>query len=387
MKRKFIYAIALVMGLVSSVAFTSCDDDDDDNSVYNAAAIIADIDTNDKLEYSKSANGDNWKKYMIQVATLLNQDASKLYSEWTGYYAADFKASGATGTSYKTARAATNQIISGMVDIANEVGSAKIGDPVTLWNAGEYEEAVYAVESWYSYHSRIDYSNNIKSIQNAYYGSLDGTVATNSISAAVKASNVDLDNKVRTAISNAITAIMAIPQPFRSNLFSSEAQTASDACADLKVLLDGDLRVAVGNLDAATCIAINIQFVDAVVLPTYRHLATDTEELLSNVKAFDGTSFADVCDIWVTAREYWEKSEAFLFGPVADMGLDPNMDSWPLDRTAISSIIVSGDFSGMNWDGEYNEDSESIAAAQSVRGFHTLEYLIFKQGNPRSITE
>ena len=38
--------------------------------------------------------------------------------------------------------------------------------------------------------------------------------------------------------------------------------------------------------------------------------------------------------LWITAREPWETSEAFLFGPVADKGLDPNMDSWPLDVDA-----------------------------------------------------
>ena len=35
-------------------------------------------------------------------------------------------------------------------------------------------DSLYAVESWYSWHSRDDYTNNIYSIRNAYYGSLDG---------------------------------------------------------------------------------------------------------------------------------------------------------------------------------------------------------------------
>ena len=73
------------------------------------------------------------------------------------------------------------QIIDGCMDIANEVGNAKIGDPLDLWNNGERTKALYAVESWYSWHSREDYSNNILSIRNAFYGTRDGNIATNSL--------------------------------------------------------------------------------------------------------------------------------------------------------------------------------------------------------------
>ena len=32
---------------------------------------------------------------------------------------------------------------------------------------------------------------------------------------------------------------------------------------------------------------------------------------------------------------------------------------------------------------DYDEENENIEAAQSLRGFHTLEFLIFKDGQPR----
>ena len=83
------------------------------------------------------------------------------------------------------------------------------------------------------------------------------------------------------------------------------------------------------------------------------------------------------------AREPWEKSEAFLFGPVDALGLDPNMDSWPLDQVAIVNILNSGNFDDLNWtDGESDDE---IEAAQNVRGFHTLEFLLFKNGEPRTV--
>lgn len=386
MKKQLIYALSLVTGLFLSLVLTSCSDDDKKSTTTSedAAAILAAIDAADQLEYN-SSNAINWKAYMNQVATLLAADATTLYNEWYNSYANEFKSAGAGSTEFNTAKEATLQILGGCSDIANEVGEAKIGDPVNLWNSGKYEEAVYAVESWYSYHSRIDYSNNIISIRNAYRCSLDGSVGVNSLSAKIAATNPSLDNSVNEAINDAIDAILAIPQPFRSHLFSSEAQAAIAACANLNDLITGDLTNAVNALSEADCMAINQDYVDIVVMPTYLALKNANNALKTAVANFNGTSFNALAAAWEVARTPWEQSEAFLFGPVADLGLDPNMDSWPLDRSAINGILENGDFSGMNWDGPYDENSESIAEAQSIRGFHTLEYLVFKQGNPRSI--
>ncbi len=77
-------------------------------------------------------------------------------------------------------------------------------------------------ESWYSWHSRDDYTNNIYSIRNAYYGSLDGKVSDKSISKLVAGANAELDTKVSAAITTAASAIQAIPQPFRNNINSQE---------------------------------------------------------------------------------------------------------------------------------------------------------------------
>ena len=67
----------------------------------------------------------------------------------------------------QSALVCVEQIIDGCCDIANEVGNAKIGDPYDLWNSGQQTKALYAVESWYSWHSIDDYSNNILSVRNA----------------------------------------------------------------------------------------------------------------------------------------------------------------------------------------------------------------------------
>ncbi len=198
------------------------------------------------MEYA-DANTDAWANYMQAVAALLRADANTLYADWTESYnggksyAEIFKThDGTEGLS--SAINCIEQIIDGCADIASEVGASKIGDPVSLYEGGKQQEALYAVESWYSWHSRDDYTNNIYSIRNAYYGSLDGSVNANSLSALVKKVDEAFDTKVKNAINAAATAIQAIPQPFRNNIGSAEAKAAMDACGDLESLLTDELK-------------------------------------------------------------------------------------------------------------------------------------------------
>ena len=187
-----------------------------------------------------SANATAWAQYMRNTASLLVEDATKLYNEWNNGYAATFK--NHNGGDYTSGINCIEQLIDGCIDIAGEVGEAKIGEPYNLYVSGNTTEALYAVESWYSWHSRDDYSNNIRSIRNAYYGSRDGNINTNSLSNLVKKYNAELDTKVKTAIQDAINAIQAIPQPFRNNINSAEARNAMDVCADLVDVLENELK-------------------------------------------------------------------------------------------------------------------------------------------------
>ena len=76
--------------------------------------------------------------------------------------------------------------------------------PVNEWNAGNKEEAVLKVESWYSWNSLDDYENNIISIQNAYLGKRNNDYSTdataNSFSSVVKSLNPKLDELLRAQI-------------------------------------------------------------------------------------------------------------------------------------------------------------------------------------------
>lgn len=373
-----------IFGAVAVLAMASCDKKNDNKKedVVGAANI----------EYS-SNNANSWHNYMNNVASLLKSDATILYESWANSYndgdafASMFKTHKST---YTSALNCVEQILEGCQDIASEVGTAKIGDPYDLYQSGKTTEALYAVESWYSWHSRDDYTNNIYSIRNSYYGSIDGTPAENSLYNLISAKNADLHNEVVSAISDAVQAIQAIPQPFRNNINSTESSKAMDACAELDVVL-AELESYIQNESSINSDEvldpIVTNYVDAVVLPTYGDLQQKATALQTAITALnnDRTSvnFNKACNAWLEAREPWEMSEAFLFGPVDDLGLDPNMDSWPLDQEAIVKILESGNFNEMNWND--GDSDEAIEAAQSVRGFHTLEFLLFKDGLPRTV--
>ena len=382
MKKNFFYATALVLGLAFTA--TACSDDDD-NSTVNPADI----------EYN-SENAASWHNYMRNVAALLKTDATNLYDSWNTSY----KGGASFATSFKAHNGAYNfssawncieQVIDGCVEISNEVGETKIGDPYNKYMANNVTEALYAVESWYSWHSRDDYTNNIWSVRNAYYGSLDGSISEKSLSHLMSELDAALDAEVKKAIADAAAAIQAIPQPFRNHINSTEAQKAMTACLDLEAKLKTLNTTAQrffndGSHDAELDVIIN-NYVDDVVLPTYKSLKEKNAALYTAVLAFKNNpsneNFEAAGAAWLNAREPWEKSEAFLFGPVDAEGLDPNMDSWPLDQVAIVNTLKSGNFDDLNW-GE-GDDDDTVEAAQNVRGFHTLEFLLFKNGKPRTV--
>lgn len=385
---------ALLSGLLLAgcVSFQSCSDDKNEPSEVQNPVNVVD---SKNLDYS-SDNANAWHNYSMKVAELLSRDASDLYSSWTESYeggvsyASAFRAG--NGFGYTSFLNCIEEIIDGCADIANEVGEAKIGDPYDLYQNNRLEEALYAVESWYSWHSREDYTNNIYSVRNSYFGSLDGTVNENSMAALVNSLDPTLDKTVRDAINTAAASILAIPQPFRNNINSSEARTAMDACADLEQVLSRKLKPFFADLPSSYDSVLGEivgNYVDAVVLPTYSQLKERAAALATAVKNLSSNrtdaAFETACEAWLSAREPWERSEAFLFGPVDALGLDPNMDSWPLDQDAIVNHLKSGNFSDLEWN--EGDDDDSVEAAQNIRGFHTLEFLLFKDGKPRKTAQ
>ena len=166
MKKNVFLMALLAMGLTT---FTACDEENNEKTIPEG---IADVNFEEDQTAVTDANLTNWVQYSVQVANLLTKDASDLKNAWTDSYnggdaySEQFKNPG-TGKTFASYSNCVQQIIEGCADIANEVGTAKIGEPRDLWEKGSYKDAVYAVESWYSFHSIDDYTNNILSIRNA----------------------------------------------------------------------------------------------------------------------------------------------------------------------------------------------------------------------------
>ena len=123
-------------------------------------------------------------------------------------------------------------------------------------------------------------------------------------------------------------------------------------------------------------------FANTVVLATYTELDNKAGELLTAVKALAAnTSQANLekaQQAWKATRRPWEQSESFLFGPVDTQGLDPALDSWPVDHVNLQSVLDSNDALTVDFVSGL-EDTQ--------KGFHTIEFLLFRDGNQRKASD
>jgi putative iron-regulated protein len=60
----------------------------------------------------------------------------------------------------------------------------------------------------------------------------------------------------------------------------------------------------------------------------------------------------------------WESSEGFLFGPVDVLGVDPAIDSWPLNTPDLTTFLNSNPAA---------TKADVAAAGDDLRGFHAIE--------------
>ncbi len=136
--------------------------------------------------------------------------------------------------------------------------------------------------------------------------------------------------------------------------------------------------------------AVIEQYVEHTVAPTYSNLASYTERLVDELKAFKSSgSQADLnkaCETFLTARAWWEKSEAFLFGAANDFGIDPHIDSWPLDVAAFNTMM-SNTAQIQAMDAEDGDVYAGEKLGNSLLGFHGIEYILFKDGQVKNASE
>ena len=235
---------------------------------------------------SKESNTERHQIALNYVAThnSINDDgdAEGALGEFTNFGKA-FKNPG-TGD-WETALDATLEIISGCQDIIGEVGDSKIGLPYTG------EDATY-IESPYAYNSIVDFYDNIVSCKNALYGSMGATTPNEKslIYFCKNAGNATLAaqaNTVCTKLENALTKINAMKAPFALYYSDASCKVAIDTLGELDDALSemGEtLKGYAGNDVVETqCKVINENYVDNVVLTTYRTLADNAQKLYQSI--------------------------------------------------------------------------------------------------------
>lgn len=186
---------------------------------------------------------------------------------------------------WATALDATLEIISGCQDIIGEVGDSKIGLPYTG------EDPTY-IESPYAYNSITDFYDNIVSCKNALYGAM-GAMAPNEKSLIYfcrNAGNATLAgqaNDVVAKLDNALAKIQAMKAPFALYYADASCKVAIDALGELDDALTALAETLGGYAGNATveaqCQVINENYVDNVVLATYRTLADNAQKLYQSI--------------------------------------------------------------------------------------------------------
>lgn len=141
---------------------------------------------------------------------------------------------------------------------------------------------------------------------------------------------------------------------------------------------DDDPVAPVDTYDYTTILA---DYSSDVVVATYEDMKAKGEALVTAIEAFNAdptnqTRLDEAAVAWRAMREPWESSEAFLFGPAEFLSLDPALDSWPVDRNQLDNVLASSF--------ELTADFIRDGLGPALRGFHTVEYLLFRDGSPRT---
>lgn len=121
-------------------------------------------------------------------------------------------------------------------------------------------------------------------------------------------------------------------------------------------------------------------YTDDVIIPTYKDMKDKAWALYDAVQIYkddknNQVKLNAVCAAWRATRIPWEQSESCLYGPAEALGLDPSLDSWPLEKGDIDKIIAEGNI------------TKDKIMKDNVRGFHTIEYLIFEGGKEKVLLE
>lgn len=183
-------------------------------------------------------------QYLSAATADLKVTTSALLGSWTegdSAYKTVFTSAGEEGnTVYPSRAAAAQEIASGIVVILDEVANGKIADPFD-------ERDVTLVESPFSANSLADFRNNIAGAKEAYLGDFSiGTKSGVGLGDWVQEQDTELNARVLAEFDAAISAIEAIPAPFKDAILNDDGrakiQEAVDAINTVRVSFESDIN-------------------------------------------------------------------------------------------------------------------------------------------------
>lgn len=189
---------------------------------------------------SKKAAADftqKQKDYLQALAKNLKNLCDKAANDWHATYKAEFTAY-SNSSVYGSEREVYEELVNAMAGICDEVANGKIKDP--------YEQKDPSLEeSPFALNSIVDFTNNIRSVENVYKGSY--TADGRGIEDLVKIYNLSLHNKILQQIEGAKTALGNITVPFGQAITQqpTQVENAMAAINTLKTTLEEDLLTLV----------------------------------------------------------------------------------------------------------------------------------------------
>ncbi|HMZ89105.1 MAG TPA: imelysin family protein [Chitinophagales bacterium] len=192
---------------------------------------------------SAAAFTDREFEYLSAVTQSLEGATQQLYDAWHSggdNFQLNIAQAGTATSIYPSQKSAMQELVNGMIGIADEVANGKINEPLTNMD-------VTLEESHFSSNSKADFMDNIRSIKNVYLGSylMDGE----GISDYIKSLNSSVDDDVIAHIDAAILAIENIPGDFSDAIFMNTAsvEAAQQSVRDLQSILESAVKPLIDN--------------------------------------------------------------------------------------------------------------------------------------------
>jgi len=184
-------------------------------------------------------------EYLISLCESLEGETNELFTAWDaagGNFQENISEAGTAASIYPSQKSGLQELINGMIGIADEVANGKINDP---FSTGD----VTLEESRFSANSKTDFADNIRSIQNIYLGTYDGSTG-DGVRAFVEYYDANMAQELEEDIQAAIDAIEAIPGTFTEAIFANPTavEDAQQRILDVKMHLESDVTPLLDEL-------------------------------------------------------------------------------------------------------------------------------------------